>query len=50
MKRKGNRLPLHTGPEPSMNRVTAGICSCGAAKKMATASSRMVPILRKVLR
>jgi hypothetical protein len=48
MNRKGNRLPANTGPVPSMNLVSAGICRVGAEMKMAIASSATVPILRKV--
>jgi hypothetical protein len=50
MKRNGNSEPLHTGPVPSTKRVSAGICSCGIATSTATASSAIVPILRKVER
>ena len=48
MNRNGNRSPANTGPVPSMKRVTAGICRSGAVIRMASASSAMVPILRKV--
>jgi hypothetical protein len=48
MKRKGNRLPDHTGPDPSVNCVKAGILSSGEMKSTPIASPRMVPILRKV--
>ena len=39
-----------TGPVPSTNRVTAGISSRGATKRMPMASPTMVPTLRKVER
>ena len=48
MNRKGNRLPDQTGPVPSTNCVTAGICRSGATIRMPIASATMVPILRKV--
>ena len=48
MNRNGNRLPDHTGPVPSMNLVTAGIFNSGWTKMMPTASSAIVPTLRKV--
>ena len=48
MKRNGNRLPDQTGPVPSMNLVTAGIFNSGWTRMMPTASSAMVPTLRKV--
>ncbi len=48
MNRNGNRLPAQTGPVPSMNFVTAAICRSGRTIMMPTASSRMVPTLRKV--
>ena len=48
MNRNGNRLPAQTGPVPSTNLVTAGICRSGRTIMMPIASSRMVPILRKV--
>ena len=50
MNRNGNTLPAQTGPLPSMNLVTAGICRSGRTMMMPTASSVMVPILRKVER
>src|SRR6266508_1601279 len=48
MNRNGNTLPAQTGPLPSMNLVTAGICRSGRTMMMPTASNAMVPILRKV--
>ncbi|MCY1362948.1 hypothetical protein D9M69_496900 [compost metagenome] len=48
MKRKGNRVPFHTGPVPSTNWVSAGIFSSGARIRMPMARPTMVPILRKV--
>ena len=43
-------LPDQTGPEPSTNRVKAGIRSSGATNTMPIASAVMVPILRNVER
>jgi len=48
MNRNGNTLPAHAGPVPSMNFVTAAICMSGRTTMMASASSSMVPIFRKV--
>ena len=51
MNRKGNRAPEKTGPEPSMNWVSAGIFSevtSGLAMTMPIASATITPILRKV--
>ena len=48
MNRNGNTLPDQTGPVPSMNLVTAGICRSGRTMMMPTAKSAMVPILRNV--
>ena len=50
MNRNGNRAPDHTGPEPSTNRVSAGMRSSGATNTMPIASAVIVPILRKVER
>ena len=50
MNRNGNNAPDQTGPEPSMNRVSAGICKAGCITTMPMASPTMVPILRKVER
>ena len=50
MNRNGNTLPAHTGPLPSMNLVTAGICRSGRTMMMPIAKSAMVPTLRKVER
>jgi len=50
MKRNGNTLPAQTGPLPSMNLVTDGICKSGRTIMIPTANSAMVPILRKVER
>ena len=48
MNRNGKSFPENTGPLPSTNLVIAGMCSCGIATTTASASSTMVPILRKV--
>jgi len=50
MKAKGKTLPANTGPVPSTNRVSAGNRVCGRTTRMATASVRIVPILRNVER
>ena len=51
MNAKGNSLPANTGPSPSVaNGVSAGIRSGGRTTRIATASARMVEILRKVER
>ena len=50
MKRKGNKLPDQTGPLPSMNFVTAGICRSGRTKRIPSASKSIVPTFRKVER
>ena len=44
MKANGKSLPANTGPVPSTNCVTAGIFSGGSTTRIATPSSRMVPI------
>ena len=48
--RNGNRLPVHTGPVPSTNLVSAGMVSVGRIIKMPTARPTIVPIFRKVER
>ena len=50
MKAKGNIFPANTGPVPSTNRVSAGMCSVGCSATIPTASSPMVPSFTKVLR
>ncbi len=45
MNTNGKSLPANTGPVPSMNRVSAGICSGGRTTRMPTASDRTTPIL-----
>src|SRR5215468_9789581 len=42
--------PDQTGPVPSINLVTAGICRSGRTMRIPRARSSMVPILRKVER
>ena len=44
MKQKGKSLPANTGPVPSMNCVSAGICSGGSTTRMPTASASTTPI------
>ena len=39
MNANGNTLPANTGPVPSMNCVSAGICSGGSEMRMPTASA-----------
>lgn len=48
--RNGNRLPVHTGPVPSTNFVSAGMVSVGRIIRMPIASPTMVPIFRNVER
>jgi len=48
MNRNGNNPPDHTGPLPSTNLVSAGICKSGRTMTTPIASSRIAPILRKV--
>jgi hypothetical protein len=43
MKANGNSLPANTGPVPSMNWVTAGICSGGITSTIAVPSTMIVP-------
>ena len=50
MNRNGKSWPDQTGPVPSTNFVTAGICRCGATQAMPSARPTIVPILRKVER
>ena len=50
IKAKGKIFPANTGPEPSMKRVRAGMCSVGCTSMIPTARSPMVPSLTKVLR
>ena len=50
MKQNGNSLPGTTGPEPSMNFVSAGICKFGSTMSTPSASRKMVPSFMKVLR
>ncbi|MNG01703.1 hypothetical protein D3C85_1405020 [compost metagenome] len=50
MNRKGKRSPAQTGPVPSTNWVSAGICRVGWVTSMPMARPMMVPILRKVER
>src|SRR5436853_378969 len=47
MKQKGNNFPANTGPVPSINCVSAGMCTSGRTHKSPIASSAMVPILMK---
>jgi hypothetical protein len=50
MNAKGKSFPANTGPEPSMNRVSAGIWRSGRTQRMPRASRTMVPIFMKVER
>ena len=49
-KAKGKRFPANTGPEPSMKRVSAGMCKVGRSAMMPSANIPMVPSLTKVLK
>jgi hypothetical protein len=44
MKAKGKSVPANTGPVPSVNRVSAGICRGGSATRMPAASAITTPI------
>ena len=44
MNANGNNFPAKTGPVPSMNRVTAGMCSGGSEIRMPIASATTTPI------
>ncbi|MNP52885.1 hypothetical protein D3C76_1473070 [compost metagenome] len=48
--RNGNRLPVQTGPVPSMNLVRAGIVRVGRIIRIPIARPTIVPIFRKVER
>ena len=50
MQTKGNTGPGTTKPLPSVNCVTAGMCSGGMAMTMKTPSTATVPSFMKVLR
>ena len=50
MKQNGNSFPGTTGPEPSMNPVSAGICNSGSTRKHPAASAKIVTSCMKVLR
>ena len=50
IKQKGKTGPAKTGPLPSMKRVNAGICSCGAKIATTTPNAATVPIFKKELR
>ena len=43
-------FPGTTGPEPSTNGVSAGICRCGSTRKIPSASAKIVPSFMNVLR
>ena len=49
-KQNGNILPENTGPDPSTNRVSAGIFSGGRTIKIPTASAAIVPSFMNVER
>ncbi len=50
MNAKGKSFPANTGPVPSTNRVSAGICNGGSTIRMPNASSTTVPTFMNVLR
>ncbi len=50
IKAKGKILPAKTGPDPSMKRVSGGMCSVGRNAMIPSASSAIVPSFTKVLR
>ena len=50
MKQNGNTLPARNRPEPSVNRVSAGIFKSGSTSRMPKASAKMVPSFMNVLR
>ena len=50
MNTNGNTGPAKTSPVPSMNGVTAGMCSSGATMRTASARTATVPSFMKVLR
>src|SRR5579864_4639974 len=50
MNANGNSLPANTGPVPSVNRVSAGMCSVGCITNIPMASKPMVPSFTNVLR
>jgi hypothetical protein len=47
---KGKIFPAKTGPLPSMNRVSGGICRVGRKARIPIANSDIVPSFTKVLR
>ena len=50
MKQNGKSLPGTTGPEPSANFVTAGMCSTGNTSSTPSARAKIVPSFMNVLR
>ena len=50
MKQNGKIFPAKIGPVPSVNRVSAGICSVGRTKKIPAARARIAPILMNALK
>ena len=50
MKQNGKSLPGTTGPEPSANFVTAGMCSTGSTSSTPSARAMIVPSFMNVLR
>ncbi|MNC82271.1 hypothetical protein D3C75_1357170 [compost metagenome] len=48
--RNGNSAPVHTGPVPSINFVSAGMVRVGRIIRIPIARPTMVPIFRKVER
>ena len=50
MNANGKTLPANTGPEPSVNCVSAGMCSGGSEMMMPSASAMTTPIFTKAER
>ena len=50
MNAKGKTFPANTGPEPSMKRVSGGMCNTGRSATIPNASRAMVPSFTNVLR
>ena len=50
MKTNGNTLPAKMGPVPSVNRVSAGMCSGGSTITIPIASAAITPIFTNALR
>ena len=50
MKQNGNTLPAIIRPEPSTNRLRAGICMFGSKRNIPNTRAKMVPSFMNVLR